>query len=114
MNPSPDPMQQAFRILTRHLVCLCGSYQYEGHSPAPPREPTFYHYTGFVITLWDEWFIATAGHCLRRLERAAADPAYKFSERWLVNFARPSTTPGIPAYFNPLEHPRYAIHRDEA
>ena len=97
------PDEKAFiKVLGTHLVALCGSYVQLDDNGEQIGEPKFYSYTGTVIEILGTWCIATAGHCIERIEKANRHPNVRIETQVLADYFGPGATNFVPIPFKPL------------
>lgn len=93
---------QAFlKHLGQHLVAMCGSYVQLNDNGEPVGPRTFYSYTGTVFEILGKWCIATAGHCLKSLEKATNHPKILIETQVLADYFGPRATNETPLPFKP-------------
>jgi hypothetical protein len=98
-----DEEQRLLRSLSQHLVAMCGSFIHLNEKGEPSGQPTFYSYTGTIIEILGRWCIATAGHCLHRLEEASKHPRVLIESQILADYFGANATNLTPIPFKPLE-----------
>ncbi len=99
-----EPSDKAFlKHLGQHLVAMCGSYVHLNDKGDPVQPPTFYSYTGTVVEILGHWCIATAGHCLQKLEEANNHKKILIETQILADYFGPNATNNTPIPFKPLE-----------
>ena len=79
--------REFIRYMSRHLVALTGKRINKRKKAA-----TYFVYSGFVIKIRDEWFWATAGHCVKQLNRWISAKRIQLSHVCFADFFGPNAT----------------------
>jgi hypothetical protein len=96
-----------------HVVALCGQYAHVDAQGKQTKPPSYYCYSATVILLGEDWYIATAGHCIECLEDAEKHPEVRLSQQTVIDYNGFAATTRIPLLFKPLEQPNIHIHDDD-
>jgi hypothetical protein len=103
MQPDQQTDLAFLTHLGQHLVAMCGSYSSVNDQGKPTGPARFYSYTGTVFEILGKWCIATAGHCLKSLDNAVADPKVLVEAQVLMDYFGPNVRNKMPLPFKPLE-----------
>jgi hypothetical protein len=68
-----------------HLVGICMRVE-KLDTSGQLKETSHYCYTTTPIMLGEEWYLATAGHCLENLQRVARHPQMRLKDQVLVDY----------------------------
>lgn len=112
MELSERAEKEFLKQLGQHLVALCGSYVPLNDDGEPAGPATFYSYTGTVFEILGKWCIATAGHCLKNLEKASNHPKILIETQVLADYFGPRATSETPLPFKPLEEGFLYVYED--
>lgn len=74
-----DALREQLRIYLRHLVGIVGVYEYiDASGNGEPKKP--FCFSAVVLDIRDQWFLATAGHVLEKLDAAIDRPDMELVE----------------------------------
>ena len=72
-----DQANSLFNLLHRHFVAIHVVFEKDGQHSGET-------YSGFLLSVSDEWVLVTAGHCLDRVQEVL-DAGYKIHESSLID-----------------------------
>jgi hypothetical protein len=75
MRPADDELVGYF---AKHLVPVLFTFEKEGQSHSAVM-------TTFVLSITDQWFLVTAGHCIGEVEKATTDYGYRIAACYLID-----------------------------
>jgi hypothetical protein len=105
--------QRILRVLCSHMVCLSGELVPLDSEGRPAADRAFFSYTGFVVSLNDEWLFVTAGHVLKGLEEAIRAKHVKILHCCLADHYGEEAKHPVPIPFN-IEYANKVYIDDDA
>jgi hypothetical protein len=117
-NPTAPPLSQPGGLeglvvfLMRHFVALAGTRYDLDDRGQPTGQPHFFACSGFVMTFGGKWFLVTAGHVLRTLDRLLQAGRIRFTCN-LVDYFGPDARVELPTPFDYETSQRFHIDDDD-
>jgi hypothetical protein len=109
-------IRDAFHYFCRHLVCLGGTLQdldQKGNDKGRLRSFTC---SAFVLVIRDRWFLLTAGHCMKDIDKGLKNREFRLVNSWVISGFGPEVTAHPvakePIYFGYEETPKGYIDKD--
>ena len=106
--------EEFVRFFSRHLVSLSGWYYATSATEVELRQPRFFSYSGFILSIHGLWCLATAGHILGDLEQHLKDGSIRVTRYELLDDFGPDVISHDPIPFNYGRAPKYFINDKEA
>jgi hypothetical protein len=106
--------EEFVHFFSRHLVSLSGWYYAASAKEEELRQPRFFSYSGFILSIHGLWCLATAGHILGDLEQHLKDRSIRVTRYTLLDDFGPNVISHDPIPFDYGRAPKYYINDREA